>query len=484
MNSIVLKSLLLFSFLFLPLFTQEALACSCRGLPTPYQTYKDAKAVFVGKVVAVKDASGKEIIENKLSDSIDERLGNETVRYYRFAVQESFKGVKANEFEVSSEINMCQSGFDVGSISLVYAYETKNGLTTSLFCSRTDSVETAQDDIYFLRGLLANKPEPRIYGSVQLNERVTATDSFRYIYLEGIKIVAESKNRRFEVVTDKNGLFSFYKIPNGKYKITPQLTNKYTPHWFNLHEVTLNNNEESFHLGYGEVEGRSGYADIQVKWNTKISGKISDADGKAVQNFAVKAANNNLSLNTEKRLQRFLENGDYSLSGFPPGSYILMVEVGSPFDTGYPTSQIFYPAARKLKAAEILKIDVNAEKKIDFKLPSEFILRKLFGELLWYDGTPVINGKISLHNSQDEKDKNDTKYAEVIVKDGRFKLQAFENAEYWIHAEVGTRERFFGESKVDLWEKGVKTLKAQPIKIKVGKTDSPIKIIIPLPDGL
>ena len=107
MKNTLFKSLLLFSFLFLPIFAQDAFACSCYGVPTPYQAFKNANSVFVGKVVGVKDASGKEIIENKLPDSIDESFREETVRYYRFAVQESFKGIKAAEIEVSSAINMC-----------------------------------------------------------------------------------------------------------------------------------------------------------------------------------------------------------------------------------------------------------------------------------------------------------------------------------------------------------------------------------------
>jgi hypothetical protein len=243
----LLKLLLVTAIIFLPVFTQEVFACQCWGISTPYKEFRDANAVFVGSVVSIADSSGKEIIEDKSTDSVDleEKLrrDNET-RYYRFEVQEWFKGTKNTMVIVSLGRNMCQSGFKVGESILVYASGSGDSLRTNTFCARTRDIKESQDDLHFIRELLENKPEPKIYGSVRLYDKVSAQNSLPNTYLEGIKIILKGKNRQFETVTDKNGLYRFYKIPYGKYTIYPKLANEYKLSWFDLNDVSLQRNED------------------------------------------------------------------------------------------------------------------------------------------------------------------------------------------------------------------------------------------------
>ncbi len=270
MKNILLKVLFLSLVSLTPLFTQNILACSCYGTSTPYEALKEAKTVFVGKVIAVKDVTGNEIIDEKITDYKEFLRKNEgTTRYYRFEVQELFKGAKVSELTVSSDINMCQFGFEVGESHLVYSYETSGVFRTDLFCSRTEGIKTAQDDVHFLRELLKNKPEPRIYGSVRFDDKDPVTGNFPYTFLEGIKIVAKSKNKRFETVTDKNGLYRFYKIPNGKYKIYPKLPSKYVNDYPDLQEVTLQTKDEPMYEGYFKFRRKSAYSRFRVRWNNK-----------------------------------------------------------------------------------------------------------------------------------------------------------------------------------------------------------------------
>ncbi len=265
--------LLVFIF-FSPLLAQGIFACSCNGTSTPYEALKQAKTVFVGKVVGVKDASGKEIVDEKITDYGEYARKNEGTRYYRFEVQEFFKGAKTSEVTVASKINMCQFGFDVGESHLVYAYESDSGLWANLFCSRTDWIKTSQDDVYFLRDLLKNKPEPRIYGSVQIDDKDPATGSFQYIYLKGIKIVAKSRKRRFVTVTDKNGLYSFGKLPNGRYKVYPELPKEYVLDSFYIREINLSSKDELFNSDFPwKFTGHNAYSEFKVRWNKQISGK-------------------------------------------------------------------------------------------------------------------------------------------------------------------------------------------------------------------
>jgi hypothetical protein len=464
-----LLKFLLLTAVFLPSFVQEIFACSCYGTPTPYKAYKEAKAVFVGKVVGFKEK-----IDGKLSKSFDnERYKDRTDKYYRFVVLESFKGAKESELDVYYRPSNCEFGFDIGEIVLVYAYEWEDSegiLNTSRFCSRTGALETAQDDIHFLRALLQNKPEPRIYGSVQILGEDSVTNSNQYSYVEGIKIVAESKKRRFETITDRNGIYSFNKIPNGEYKVYPKLPTKYTVLSLDLYNVTLQSKDEFGYQDYGKFKGRSVYSKLLIGWNNEISGNVLDSEGKYLERATVRLLHTNqvndkplaVDRNNAEILAKESPESNarkYTMSSRAPGKYVLALEVFAPFTSGTQNLRMYYPQATNLEKAEIINLGEFDKRNINLKLPDGFIVRELEGTLVWSNGLPVKEGYILIEKLENTEDKNNITYDMQRVKDGKFKIQAFENAEYWMHAEVYD-------------------LKFKPIKIRVGKFNAPIKIMV------
>jgi hypothetical protein len=175
------------------------------------------------------------------------------------------KGTDVSEIKLSTDINMCQFGFEIGDAYLVYAYgDEKRGLITDSFCWRTDALETALDDVHFLRALVKNRPEPRLYGSVQSMEKDALTNSFRYPYLEGIKIIAARGKKRYVALTDKNGLYSFDNLPNGTYKVFPELPPGSEVLPFPTDEIVLTSGEELDSADYRALTGRNAYAEFQI----------------------------------------------------------------------------------------------------------------------------------------------------------------------------------------------------------------------------
>ena len=74
--------------------------------------------------------------------------------------------------------------------------------------------------------------------------------------------------------------------------------------------------------------------------------------------------------------------------------------------------------------------------------------------------------------------KNKWKYdLEIVDRQGRFTVQVFENAEYWLKAQVGTLGVKFGNLVGNLWDQGIKEINAQPIKLKVSRDMQPLRII-------
>lgn len=469
----LLKVLPLIAIFYLSFSAQKVLACQCFGEGTPYGWFKDSKTVFVGKVISVKDSSGKEIINDKSSDPRDyfEKLHSEKTVYYHFTVQEWLKGAKESEVIVALSMTNCEFGFDLGSTILVYAYESNGNLWTNIFCSRTSWIESAQADIHFIHELLKNKPEPRIYGSVQLNDKDLSTNSSRSNYLQGIKIIAQNKKRQFIAFTDKNGLYRFNKLPNGKYKVYPDLPNRFANDSYNLQEIILQTKGEPYYERYERFIGQNAYSGFQVRWNNKISGKVLDADGKPLENATVKLIPVNRiddelfeeSKNKSGNLAKESPESNvrkYETGGHTPGKYYLAVEIFAPFISGEQKLRIYYPQMISSNKAEVINLQEFDKKKIDLKLPDGFVVREIDGTMFWDGGFPNKDGYISLEKLENSNDPNNIVYDSQWVKNGKFKLQVFENAEYWLHAKAMQET-------------------AKPIKIKVGKTNIPIKITLP-----
>jgi hypothetical protein len=244
----------------MPFIAQNVSACECDSMTTPYGAYEQSAYVFTGKVVSVKDESGKDINENETANK--PWLDGE--RFYDFEVQELFKGAKSSKINVSYSTNMCQPGFEKEDTYLIYAVKQKDGaLTTFSYCWRTGHIADAQDDVYFLRELLAKKPEPRIYGALHLYDKDRKPP---YIYLQGIRIIARTGKKTFETFTDKNGLYRFNNLPDGSYRVYPSLSSEYVSEWhYTYEEIILGKTAEYPGSFFSKYIGKNAYSEFQVR---------------------------------------------------------------------------------------------------------------------------------------------------------------------------------------------------------------------------
>jgi hypothetical protein len=114
-------------------------ACSCvcenRGVKDPKDMEQEAKAVFVGTVLEIRDSTE------------EERHHHADAAVARIRVERFWKGVKTEEVLVSDMgillPGCCNISFKVGRKYLVYAV----GRNMTPGCTRTDFVENAADDL-------------------------------------------------------------------------------------------------------------------------------------------------------------------------------------------------------------------------------------------------------------------------------------------------------------------------------------------------
>ncbi len=468
MKKLKCEILFLLVTIFAVCFVQQIFACSCRGIPTPYESFQNSESVFVGKVTGILDSSGKQVIENVV-DNFDSRFEGE--RIYRFKVDEWFKGEKTSEVSVSMNLNMCQFGLKKDEKLLVYANKSGENLSVWTFCSRTRNVEDAKDDVLYLRELLENKPEPRIYGSVKFVDNTTVNP----LHLEGIKIVATRGEVKYVTHTDKNGLYRFNKLPNGKYTLLPVLPKKYVIRPYSmsyLQKISLVSDNPFQYEEYGEFSGRHAYSEFQTTWNNQISGKVLDAEGKFVDYASVKLIpadqikqiDNKPFYKSNSQQSLYRENPQsnikaYNISAQTPGKYILAVEVFAPFAPNKDSFKIYYPQTTDPRQAKIIEIKEFDRQIIDVKLPEGFIVHYIEGVFIWGSGNPVEDGWISAGKLENTEDEQNISYDVQKTDKGKFKFQLFENVEYWVYAKVYQE-------------------KTKPIKLKVGKINKPLKITL------
>ncbi len=470
---------LAFVIIVLPQFAKSVKACSCFPIPSPYKAHQESRAVFVGKVVSSKDVPFSE----------QGRNGSYTVneRHYSFAVEESFKGAKTSEVDINTgrTDSSCYSGFTVGETYLVYAYGESEAALSSGMCTRTSNSAWALDDIHYIRALLKGIPEPRVYGAItRVESDLSKSKSAVSIPLEGIKIIVEGEGRRFEAVTDKQGLFSMTNIPDGTYKARPELPDKYMSYYPVEEEFILGAQEE----GYPRVQqGNGAYARFRIGWNNKISGRILDAEGHPIirAKAAILSARPNESpLVIEEDAYYYHSEGEYQFSGLTPGRYLISLKIRAPFKSSSMRTSFYYPGTVSLgQADEIVISESLSLTDIDIELPSGYLARQIEGVVVWPDGSPIDDAWVflaDLKSSEDDDKKYDWASAD---KEGRFSLQSFVGAEYWVHALVRTRGMKTRSNK-DLEDTGVQWLKAQPIKVTVGRTNQPLRIVMPLPEGV
>ena len=460
MNKAITKIALLLIILATSCFWFEAKACTCPAPDTPYREYQKATAVFIGKVINSKDI----VLTETRSYTVYERV-------FQFSVTEALKGLKTSmvEINVGRTDSSCYRGFAVGESYLVYAYASDGKAELDVgACTRTTHLSYAAADLHYIRDLLKGVSESRLYGSVvRIDSDLSSTKSDRRITpLKDIKILIEGEGKTYDAVTDERGLYSLPRLPDGEYKAHPLLPKKYMAYYPTEEKFILGSKESfDFHM----QRGASAYAAFQIGWNNHLSGRIVDSEGNAIERAKVSVliARTPSPLVIERDQYDYHPDGKFQFGGLNSGSYLLSVEIRAPFADTSRATTFYYPNANALDQAREISIGENETlDEREIRLPPGYLVRQVEGVLVRPNGEPVSDGFVYLAASKVSLD-NDGRYnSDRTDGFGRFSLQAFVGAEYWLHAQGRPSE------------------KGTPIKIKVQMVNEPLKIVVPFPKSI
>lgn len=185
------------------------LACSCLYTETTKDAYESAHAVVLGKIEKVE--SNEREINGKMV------WINQEVTV---AVLKSFKNVKAKKITLSAQNTSCSGDFkdDEGKTYLFYLDFDKEDNTYSVrTCGRTNPLINAADDFSWLNNLPYSLKRTRVSGKVNLFEWGWKVKFIKNV--PGIKVKLYNEKKSYETVTNKNGMYEFWDVPNGRYKL-------------------------------------------------------------------------------------------------------------------------------------------------------------------------------------------------------------------------------------------------------------------------
>jgi len=348
---------------------------------------------------------------------------------YKFSVEQAYLGVTGSEIEISTGRGGgdCGVTFQTGTRYLVYAYRYKNQLTTSI-CTRTKTFDKAAEDVAFLGTLSSAAPGVTISGSL------TYHPDERRANVKGlgpdVLITIEGESEKKEIRPDARGEFRVTGLAPGKYKLTLRLPETLATE---RNEAELNLSDR----GCGDVWWT-------IYDNGRINGRVVDADGLPVANILVSLVEPGADIKDYPiKLERTETDGSFSFSSVPRGSYQIAVnqsEWVEPKDpsSAYPSS--FYPGVVDRRHAKTIDVGVGERlSNIEIRIASKPPASVLSGRVVWSDGAPVPNAKLSV---EDMTYRNNSGYHVVAADEqGRFEFNGYTGQQLVIEARSSSESK-------------------------------------------
>jgi hypothetical protein len=385
---------------------------------------------------------------------------------FKFAVLQPFLGVEATEVEVATGHGGGDCGYEFrkGETYLVYASRRGEGgpLVTGI-CTRTRPVSDAAEDFEFLRALGARGPGVSIDITVtRARHRVKTGDSARVGGYEGARLAVEGAGESREVRTDAEGRARLSKLKPGTYKVRLALPEGLTT-YKEEQEVTVTD-RGCASVFYG------------VKDDGRVSGKVSDAEGRVAAGVLVTLVEAD-DPDPERHYavsERTGEDGRYELKGLPPGRYLLAVNLHRyprPDDPSSAYPRTYYPGVAQASQAEAVTLGAGERvKDVDILLPTRRAESVVSGVVVWDDGRPVANARVSFR---------DVTYQGPGINyglppadaEGRFTLKGYRGQTIII--VVGSDREFAGDFNRDGPMERV-----EPLRITLAEPTETVRIVI------
>jgi hypothetical protein len=191
-----------------------AAACGCLGTIPSSTAARSADVVFVGTVTRIDRPPPVSRENADGSVTVDQNAaGPELVI---FDVAHVYKGPALSQIGVGRGNTSCDLPFRNGEEWLVYGHEAVGGVATDS-CSRSRLNLSAAQDLVYLSGVEAKRPQGIVYGEV-LRRRDGLSGTGLYALSEPLRVIAANTTRSFTTTTERWGPFELV-LPPGDFEV-------------------------------------------------------------------------------------------------------------------------------------------------------------------------------------------------------------------------------------------------------------------------
>ena len=403
--------------------TDAVLACQCDEYGTPVcARYWRADAVFVGQVREITPP--------------DKSQEGWTTATLHLIVEQPFRGITTATVDVQTlSGTSCDMTFVKGKHYLFYA--ARDAESKGLFagpCMGTDEVDYATDDLNYIRSLTQQLATESIAGQV--------THS-KYDPLQGVKIEVRGKDKPVETKTDAEGRFDVSVPGPGMYLVRVMIPASVAVMYRRDEPIRTIEETDTLTTVEYTVELEKSHCDyrqlitfpVDLHATAEISGSVLTRSGRAVDKgyvYLIKEGSD------DREYEKIAESGSFKFDGVAVGEYLLVLNPDNeaPDEADAPYPRTFYPNAKDVSGATKIVVAEGAKlENLILRVGPAFKAKKVSGKVVWFDGSPVIRGSVSLYDG-------DRYIRRIEVDDkGFFASEVYGQFNYVIHAEVWGERR-------------------------------------------
>jgi hypothetical protein len=396
---------------------------------------------------------------------IGENLEFTPGKWYRFRIQQIYKGLNSDTREVFINYGAgtsCATEYAIGKTYIIFASMVNQSPLTvaswACFGSRRADLNAA--DVDFLENYRQGKTTTSIYGKVLqwVNDTGRPKDT-EIAPLANAVVTLKNAEQQYTYTTQADGAFHFNDIPEGKFFLSAKL-DLYTA------------DPSSYEVNV--VKGACNESFIQLKALSSIAGTLLYAEGKPAAGMRVELLRRNQQEKwyaTYKMWTQTDKQGNFKFNDIESGDYLLGYEIWrqSPSDyTPYPTR--YYPGVTQLsEATPITLLPQQKLKGLQLTLSKPQIERRITLKVVMPDGKPPGENLLQIFNQVGLiKNLEGTGHGGILVFKGYQEREYQFRARYWIDN--------LRDKRISHYEK--RLAKSDIVKLAPGKDDAEVVIVL------
>jgi hypothetical protein len=351
--------------------------------------------------------------------------GTSGLSRYRFSVDENIIGAKGGEIDVYSGRGGgdCSYHFRKGHQYLVFPYKDNAARLLATICSPTRPIEEAQAILPQLRAMRDHQPVASLYGVLRsVQQPLGSVSDEADQVLSNTRMELRSENMTFETVTDSNGGYAFYDLPEGEFHFAGDL-----PEHLEFAQEILGGPLPAL-----KIPARACFEyDVTAMPSGHIRGRVLGPDGKPLSFAAVdlfragKYAATGGWYESQDR-----DKGYFEFQNVGPGDYVIVYNNGGLTGADEPYPRTFYPGVAALASAKVVHVEAGqkfdeADIRVSGGVPTREITIRLVAE----------NGELPDVNYVEGRGSDGQLTTEEEVSPGVYSISILKGVQYDFHGE-------------------------------------------------